>query len=109
VRNDDLVQTSQELIHANVMDTGFGFFRTCLSYKLARQGKHLLLVDHFNPTARTCHTCGTVRPDKISYQDQFWVCPVCGTRHNRAVNAAQNIKAQGLAHFYGSQGMGVTA
>jgi putative transposase len=109
VRNDDLVETSREMTMANVMDAGFGFFRICLSYKLARQGKHLFIVSRFNPTAKMCSACGTVRPEKLSYRDQIWTCPSCGARHVRAVNAARNIKTLGLAQFYGSQGMGITA
>jgi putative transposase len=108
-RNDDLVVASRELTRANVMDTGFGFFRACLAYKLARQGKHLLLVNHFNPTAKMCSACGTVRPEKLSYLERVWTCPACGARHIREVNAAKNIKALGLARYYGSQGMGITA
>jgi putative transposase len=109
VRNDDLLETSRELTMVNVLDTGFGFFRNCLSYKLALQGKHLLLVSQFNPTAKMCSNCGTVRPEKISYRERVWTCPSCGARHIHSVNAAKNIKALGLAQYYGSQGMAVTA
>jgi putative transposase len=109
VRKDDLVETSRELTRANVTDTGFGLFRTCLAYKLARQGKHLILISPATPTARTCSVCGTVRPEKLTYRDRAWTCPACGARHSRERNAAQNIKAQGLLQFYGSQGIGETA
>jgi putative transposase len=88
---------------------GFGAFRTCLAYKLKRQGKHLFVVDQFTPTAKTCSVCGAIRREKLPYSEHHWTCPVCGTRHDRAVNAAKNIKTQGLAQYYGTQGSGLTA
>jgi putative transposase len=109
VRNDDLVEASRDLTLANAMEGGFGAFRTCLAYKLERQGKRLFVVPQFTPTAKTCSVCGSIRPEKISYSEHHWTCPVCGARHDRAVNAAKNIKTQGLAQYYGTQGSGLTA
>jgi putative transposase len=95
VRDADLVSMSRTLDFGNVMDSGFGKFRECLSYKLSRQGKPLLVVDRFSPTARTCHTCGFVRKE-LSLKERTWMCPSCGTQIYREKNAAQNIRDWGI-------------
>jgi len=80
-------------------------FRECLRYKLARQGKALIEIDRYYPTSRTCHCCGHQLTEAVSYRRKTWTCPKCGAMLNREVNAAQNIKAQGLAQYFDSQEM----
>ena len=88
VRADDLETVSDR--------SGFGQFREVLRYKLERQGKPLILVERYTPTSRTCSACGALQ-EKVLYKNRTWVCPECGTRHQREVNAARNIKSEGLA------------
>lgn len=102
VRSTDLVAASQGLTLGNVLASGFGMFRTCLQYKLERQGKPFILVDRYAPTTRTCSTCGFVR-EPVDLQESTWACPSCGTLHRREVNAAKNIKAQGLTQYFSTQ------
>ena len=99
VRADALDEMAQKLPHGNPLDSGFGMFRECLRYKLARQGKPLILVGRYAPTTRTCSVCGAVLDGEISYKKPSWTCPKCGAVHDREVNAAKNIKAQGLAQY----------
>ena len=98
VRADDLTEPVPGVPQSNSKDAGFGMFRTCLRYKLERQGKALIAVDRYVPSTRTCSACGTVR-DAVSYKENTWRCPECGAVHNREINAAKNIKAQGLAQY----------
>ena len=63
--------------------------------QLERQGKQLLEVDRLSPTTKACSACGAVN-ETLSPRARRWVCPVCGAEHRRGVNAAINIKAQGL-------------
>ena len=99
VRNDDLAELSQKSKFGNGMREGFGAFRECLRYKLERQGKALIEVDRYTPTSRTCSVCGLVLDDAVSYKKHRWTCPKCGAVHDREVNAAKNIKAEGLARY----------
>ena len=99
VRADDLTEAVPGVFQDNSKDAGFGMFRTCLQYKLERQGKALIAVDRYIPSTRTCSACGAVR-DAVSYKENTWRCPECGTAHNREINAAKNIKAQGLAQYF---------
>ena len=102
MRADDLAELSRSVKRGNVLESGFGMFRECLRYKLARQGKPLILVGRYGPTTRSCSACGAVQ-DSVSYKRRTWVCPRCGVVHDREVNAAKNIKAQGLAQYFHSQ------
>ena len=83
-------------------------FRECLRYKLERQGKPLVVVDRYIPTTRTCSACGLVR-EAVHYKENVWTCPKCGAVHRREVNAARNIKAQGLSQYFSMQESGQTA
>ena len=87
---------------ASVPDAGFGMFREMLRYKLARQGKALIEVGRYAPTTRTCSACGMVR-DAVPHKAKTWTCPKCGAVHDREINAAKNIKAQGLAQYFDRQ------
>lgn len=86
---------------ANGLEAGFGTFRVLLDYKLARQGKQLLLVDRFEPVARQCSRCGYLLPEGVDYGRRVWRCPACGAQHRREVNAAHNIKQAGLRALAG--------
>jgi putative transposase len=76
-------------------DNGFGQFRNLMSYKLAGQGKRLITIDKWFPSSKSCHCCGYVNSG-LTLDDRAWTCPSCGTHHNRDVNAAINIREQGL-------------
>ncbi|MCI8478014.1 MAG: transposase [Oscillospiraceae bacterium] len=102
VRGDSIQAMSQRVKRGNTLEGGFGAFRTCLQYKLARQGKQFLVVDRYVPTTRTCSVCGLVR-EELGARETAWTCPKCGTAHNREVNAAKNIKAQGLHQYFRTQ------
>ena len=49
--------------------------------------------------------CGFVG-DAVSYKQRSWRCSACGAVHSREVNAAKNIKTQGLAQYLGTQAKG---
>ena len=98
VRADDLTELSRGMTQGDLRDAGYGMFRECLRYKLERQGKPLILVDRYYPSTRTCSACGHVEA-AVSYKRRTWTCPACGTVHQREINAAKNIKAEGLARF----------
>ncbi len=103
VRGDSMREVSKKkVLPGNALESGFGMFRECLRYKLARQGKTLIVVDRAALTTKTCSACGFVRNDK-PHRKGTWICPKCGVVHDREVNAAKNIKAQGLAQYSSMQ------
>lgn len=105
MRSDSMLDMSKKkTLSGNVLDSGFGMFRECLRYKLARQGKALILVDRYFSSTRACSACGQILASS-PHRKETWTCPICGARHDREVNAAKNIKAQGLAQYIETQKM----
>lgn len=78
------------------LDNGYGMFLNMLDYKLQWQGKQLVRADKWFPSSQICHCCGTKNPALKNLQIRKWICPNCGTAHDRDVNAAINIKNEGL-------------
>jgi putative transposase len=78
----------------SVLDRGLGEFRRQLEYKTIWSRRHLAVVDRFFPSSKTCHACGTVN-GALTLADRSWTC-VCGLQHDRDLNAALNIRSEGL-------------
>ncbi len=76
--------------------TGWFEFRRQLEYKAERAGRTLVVIDRFYPSSKTCSSCGHLLAG-LSLGTRHWTCPTCGTRHDRDVNAAKNILAEGLS------------
>jgi putative transposase len=79
-----------------IADCGWGTFRTMVEYKAARYGRRVVVIDRWFPSSKTCSACGHLLAE-LSLGTRTWPCPSCGTRHDRDINAAQNILAAGLA------------
>lgn len=93
----DMQAMSQSLnFGKSVHDNGWGMFTTFLQYKLEEQGKQLIRVDKFFPSSQICNVCGYRNPETKDLSVREWSCPNCGTHHNRDVNAAINIKNEGM-------------
>ena len=75
-------------------DNGFGMLKTFLAYKLAEQGKQLVIIDKWYPSSKLCHICKHENKE-LTLADRNWTCPHCGTELDRDVNAAINIKNEG--------------
>jgi putative transposase len=67
-----------------------------IEYKAARAGRHVIPLDRWYPSSKTCSSCGHLLAE-LSLKTRTWQCPSCGTRHDRDVNAAKCILAAGLA------------
>ena len=76
-------------------DNGFGMFRSFVEYKADEKGKLVQYVDRFYPSSKLCSVCGYKKVDLL-LNDRQWQCPVCNTMHDRDLNAAINIKKEGL-------------
>lgn len=93
----DMKAMSQSLnFGKSVMDNGWGMFTTFLKYKLEEQGKRLVKVDRFFASSQICNICGYKNPEIKNLAVRAWACPRCGTRHDRDVNAAINIRNEGM-------------
>lgn len=81
-------------------DNGFGQFRSFLAYKLAERGKKLVTIDKWFPSSKLCRFCGAVNSE-LTLKDREWDCPSCGAHLQRDVNAAINIKTEGIRYVTG--------
>lgn len=77
-------------------DNGFGLFRILLAYKLEERGKSIIKVDRFFPSSQLCSCCGYQNTGTKDLSVREWTCSKCRTKHNRDINAAINIKNEGL-------------
>lgn len=78
------------------MDNGYGMFLNMLEYKLSDRGKYLVRVDKWYPSSQICHNCGTRHPKMKDLKIRTLVCDKCGLIIDRDLNAAINIKHEGL-------------
>ena len=86
LRNHHLAKVIQEV--------GFSKFKEILTTKALENGKQVISIDRFYPSSKTCSVCGYKKQD-LTLNDRSWVCPNCGTRHDRDINAAVNILLEG--------------
>ena len=78
------------------MDNGYGMFLNMLEYKLSDRGKYFVRVDKWYPSSQICHNCGTRHPKMKDLKIRTLVCDKCGLIIDRDLNAAINIKHEGL-------------
>lgn len=79
----------------DISDAAIGEFYRQLKYKCEWYGVNYVEVGRFEPTSKTCSVCGWKYKD-LKLQQRSWVCPECGTHHDRDMNAAINIREFGL-------------
>lgn len=83
-----------------INDAGWGQFVTILTYKANWYGKNILKVNRFFASSKICSHCNH-KLDKLPLSTRKWVCPICHTKHDRDINASNNIRSQALADVAG--------
>lgn len=79
-----------------ISDVSWSEFFRLLAYKMEEHGGVLVRVPAFYPSSQTCSACGYRNPLVRDLSVREWMCPGCGTRHERDANAAKNILRKGL-------------
>lgn len=78
----------------SVHDASMGEFRRQLEYKSLWNRKHLAVIDRWFPSSKLHAECSQIN-DRLSLSDRTWTCG-CGATVDRDLNAAMNIRDEGL-------------
>ena len=78
-----------------IQDASFGTLVSMLKYKAKWHNRQIIEVGRFFPSSKLCHRCGH-RMQYMGLEVREWTCPNCSTNHDRDINAAINIKNEGL-------------
>jgi putative transposase len=84
VRNHHLAQAISEV--------GFYEFRRQMMYKGQWYGCEVVLAGRFYASSKICHVCG-YKLCELDLRVREWDCPLCGTHHDRDLNAACNLES----------------
>lgn len=105
VEDLDMRNMAQKPLHIGkaTMDNAWGMFVYMLEYKLEERGKQLIKVDKFFPSSQLCTLCGQQNKKVRSLSVREWECPVCHAIHNRDINAAENIRREGVRLYWKTQ------
>lgn len=78
-----------------IQDASFGTLVNMLKYKATWHNRQVIEIDRYYPSSKTCSHCGHVM-NSMPLDVREWTCPRCNTHHDRDINAAINIKNEGL-------------
>jgi putative transposase len=89
-----------------ISDVGWGELVRQLENKAEWYGRTLMKVDRWYPSSKRCAACGEVL-ESLDLDEREWTCPSCGAHHDRDLNAARCVLAEGLRVY--AEGLSVSA
>lgn len=87
MKNHSIAKSIQELSASR--------FKEICSYKALWYKRDIISINQFFPSSKLCECCG-FKNDELTLKDRTWICPSCGVEHDRDLNAARNIRDEGL-------------
>lgn len=82
-----------------IIDASWGELLRQLQYKCEWYGRTLVIVDRFFPSTRRCSACQAKGP-RMDVSVREWTCTECGVVHDRDVNAAVNLRDEGMRLYW---------
>ena len=95
-------------LNRSLKDAALGELRRQLEYKAAWYGRTVVVVDRWFASSRRCSACWAHKAE-LGLAERHWRCRRCGTDHDRDINAAKNIEAEGLRLLHPEDTGGVRA
>ncbi|WP_307805147.1 RNA-guided endonuclease TnpB family protein [Streptomyces sp. VRA16 Mangrove soil] len=86
-------------LNSSIRDASWGALLRQLKYKCEWYGRTLVIVDRFFPSTRRCSGCHAKGP-KLDVSVREWACAECGAVHDRDVNAAVNLRDEGMRLYW---------
>lgn len=77
----------------NTADAAMGEILRMLKYKSEWYERICQEIGRYFPSSKQCHICGYIKKD-LTLKDREWICPKCGTLHDRDENAAKGIEIE---------------
>ncbi len=73
----------------------FGCARWWWNYALNKSIETYVEIDRWFPSSKLCSNC-YYQINELPLDIREWICPNCGTHHDRDGNAATNIRTEGI-------------
>ena len=80
----------------SIQDCGWSELTRQITYKSEWNNRQYIKIGRFTKSSQPCHVCGYINSDTKDLSVRKWICPQCGTIHDRDINAAINILNEGL-------------
>ena len=105
--NDIIVMESLKLkdmieekkLSKQLTNVSLGEFCRVLEYKAKIYGKRYIKIDSYYSSSQECSRCGYKNEQVKDLSVRRWVCPECGSYHDRDYNASYNIMFEGLKKY----------
>ena len=66
-----------------------------IEYKSKWHGRRFAQINRWFPSSQLCNFC-KYQYQNLGRDEREWTCPICESKHDRDINAAQNILKEGL-------------
>ncbi len=70
-----------------------------LKQKASYYGKRYIQIDSYYPSSQKCSKCGYKNEKVKDLSIRNWICPECGSYHDRDINASTNILFEGIKKY----------
>ena len=81
----------------SIQQQHFNKFINYMKYKCEFNNIEFIQVDRFYPSSKTCSCCGTINKH-LKLKDRTFICPDCGSKIDRDLNAAINLSNYQLGY-----------
>ena len=107
IENDIIVTESLKLkdmieektLSKQLANVSLGELCRVLEYKAKIYGKKYIKIDSYYPSSQECSRCGYKNEKVKDLSVRSWICPECGSYHDRDYNASYNIMFEGLKKY----------